>query len=103
LQQNYIVGFVFTDAHGKKTITFTEEWFEDFEEYIAPLIPQTARWPNKCRGTIAILKAMKRGCWMEDLQMSKSKPNSAFMLQRTTASLFPKAVCCRTIFRARMN
>lgn len=39
LQQNYIVGFVFTDAQGKKTITFTEEWFEDFEEVYCTLDP----------------------------------------------------------------
>jgi hypothetical protein len=39
LQQNYIVGFVFTDLRGKKNVTFTEEWFENFEEVYCTLDP----------------------------------------------------------------
>jgi len=32
LQQNYIIGFVFTDEEGKQTLSLTEEWNEDFNE-----------------------------------------------------------------------
>ncbi|MBS3907166.1 MAG: hypothetical protein KGZ49_09045 [Syntrophaceae bacterium] len=32
LQQNYIMGFVFTDDNGNSTLSVTEEWYEDFNE-----------------------------------------------------------------------
>jgi len=32
LQQNYIIGFIFTDEDGKAQLNLSEEWFEDFYE-----------------------------------------------------------------------
>lgn len=37
LQQNYVMGFVFTDEQGNATLNITEEWYEDFEEVYATL------------------------------------------------------------------
>jgi hypothetical protein len=32
LQQNYIIGFVFTDEHGNHLLSLSDEWSEDFIE-----------------------------------------------------------------------
>lgn len=32
LQQNYIMGFIFTDEHGNPTLTITDDWSEDLNE-----------------------------------------------------------------------
>lgn len=37
LQQNYVMGFIFTDEQGNATLNITEEWYEDFEEVYATL------------------------------------------------------------------
>jgi len=37
LQQNYIMGFVFTDAQGNATLNITEEWYQDFEDVYVTL------------------------------------------------------------------
>ncbi len=40
LQQNYIMGFVFTDAQGKPALCITEDWYEDFNEVFKTLDPE---------------------------------------------------------------
>lgn len=40
LQQNYVMGFVFTDEHGKATLSLTDEWYEDFNEVYETLNPE---------------------------------------------------------------
>jgi len=42
LQQNYIMGFVFTDEQGKPTLCITEDWSEDFNEVYQTLDPEDA-------------------------------------------------------------
>jgi hypothetical protein len=32
LQQNYIMGFVFTDKQGNVTLNMTDDWYEDFTD-----------------------------------------------------------------------
>jgi hypothetical protein len=39
LQQNYIMGFVFTDAQTKPLLSMTEDWDEDFNEVYRTLDP----------------------------------------------------------------
>ncbi|MEW5985619.1 MAG: hypothetical protein AB1791_03200 [Chloroflexota bacterium] len=40
LQQNYIMGFVFTDGRGRQSLSITEEWYEDFSEVYETLNPE---------------------------------------------------------------
>jgi hypothetical protein len=42
LQQNYIMGFVFTDEQGKETLHITDDWYEDLNEVYETLDPQDA-------------------------------------------------------------
>lgn len=37
LQQNYIMGFIFTNKDGSLAIDLTDEWYENFEEVVATL------------------------------------------------------------------
>ena len=37
LQQNYIMGFVFTDEQGNVTLSVTEDWYEDFKDVLDTL------------------------------------------------------------------
>jgi len=39
LQQNYIMGFVFTDDRGKMTLSITDDWYEEFEDAYDTLDP----------------------------------------------------------------
>jgi hypothetical protein len=32
LQQNYIMGFIFTDEQGNQTLTITDDWYEDLND-----------------------------------------------------------------------
>lgn len=40
LQQNYVIGFVFTDEQGEVSLSITEEWYEDFMEVYETLNPE---------------------------------------------------------------
>jgi len=40
LQQNYIMGFVFTDEQGNATLSITEDWYEDFNDVYDMLDPE---------------------------------------------------------------
>ncbi len=40
LQQNYVMGFVFTDEQGHSTLSTTEEWYEDFTDVYEMLNPE---------------------------------------------------------------
>jgi hypothetical protein len=42
LQQNYIMGFVFTDEQGKETLHITDDWYEDLNEVYDTLDPRDA-------------------------------------------------------------
>lgn len=42
LQQNYIMGFVFTDEQGEPTLHITDDWYEDLNEVYDTLNPQDA-------------------------------------------------------------
>ncbi|OHB79940.1 MAG: hypothetical protein A2Z25_07650 [Planctomycetes bacterium RBG_16_55_9] len=42
LQQNYIMGFVFTDDHGNPTLTVTDDWYENLNEVYEILGPEDA-------------------------------------------------------------
>ena len=42
LQQNYIMGFVFTDEQGNATLSITDEWCEDLNEVCDALNPEDA-------------------------------------------------------------
>jgi len=42
LQQNYIMGFVFTDERGKETLHITDDWCEDLNDVYDTLDPQDA-------------------------------------------------------------
>jgi hypothetical protein len=42
LQQNYIMGFVFTSAEGSPTLSITEEWYENFNDVAQTLSPNDA-------------------------------------------------------------
>jgi len=37
LQQNYIMGFVFTDEHANAILTITDDWYEDLNDVYATL------------------------------------------------------------------
>lgn len=39
LQQNYIMGFVFSDEQGNTTLNITEDWYEDFSDVYDTLDP----------------------------------------------------------------
>lgn len=40
LQQNYIMGFVFTNEQGNPVLNVSEEWYEDLNEVYATLDPE---------------------------------------------------------------
>lgn len=40
LQQNYVMGFVFTDEHGNVTLSVTDDWYEDFNDVYDTLEPE---------------------------------------------------------------
>jgi len=40
LQQNYIMGFVFTDEHGKIKLSITDDWYEDLNDVYDTLDPE---------------------------------------------------------------
>lgn len=40
LQQNYIMGFVFTDKQGNTTLSITDDWYEDFNDVYDTLDPE---------------------------------------------------------------
>ena len=40
LQQNYIMGFVFTDEQGNVTLSVTDEWYEEFRDVLDTLDPE---------------------------------------------------------------
>lgn len=40
LQQNYIMGFVFTDERGNSNLSITEEWYKDFNEVYETFNPE---------------------------------------------------------------
>ncbi len=40
LQQNYIMGFVFTDEQGNMTLSITEDWYEDLQDVLDTLDPE---------------------------------------------------------------
>lgn len=42
LQQNYIMGFVFTQANGSLKLDLTDEWYDDFKEVCETLDPEDA-------------------------------------------------------------
>ncbi|HQG58195.1 MAG TPA: hypothetical protein PLX79_04475 [Candidatus Dojkabacteria bacterium] len=42
LQQNYIMGFVFTDENGETTLNLSNEWYDDFEDVYKTLNPEDA-------------------------------------------------------------
>jgi hypothetical protein len=42
LQQNYVVGFVFTDENGENKLSLTEDWFEELKEVYETLLSQDA-------------------------------------------------------------
>lgn len=40
LQQNYIMGFVFTDEQGNTTLNITDDWYEEFSDVLDTLDPE---------------------------------------------------------------
>lgn len=40
LQQNYIMGFVFTDEQGNTTLHITDDWYEDLGDVLDTLNPE---------------------------------------------------------------
>jgi hypothetical protein len=42
LQQNYIMGFVFTDEHGSQVLSISEEWYDDFNRVYETISPDDA-------------------------------------------------------------
>jgi hypothetical protein len=42
LQQNYIMGFVFTDNQGNPTLTITDDWCENLNDVYDTLAPEDA-------------------------------------------------------------
>jgi len=42
LQQNYIMGFVFTDDNGNQSIVLSDEWYEKFEDVYETLDSEDA-------------------------------------------------------------
>lgn len=40
LQQNYIMGFVFTDEQGNMTLNITDDWYEDLSDVFDTLDPE---------------------------------------------------------------
>jgi hypothetical protein len=40
LQQNYVMGFVFSGEQGNSTLSITEEWYEDFNQVYETLDPE---------------------------------------------------------------
>ncbi len=42
LQQNYLIGFVFTEGDGTESLVLSDEWSENFEDALATLTPEDA-------------------------------------------------------------
>lgn len=42
LQQNYIMGFVFTNADGTLSLELTEDWYDDLSQTFYAINPQDA-------------------------------------------------------------
>lgn len=40
LQQNYVMGFIFVDVNGNRTLSITEEWYESFDDVFDTLTPK---------------------------------------------------------------
>ena len=40
LQQNYVMGFVFTDADGRTNLSITDEWYDDFDAVYETVRPE---------------------------------------------------------------
>ncbi len=40
LQQNYVMGFIFTDDQGNPSLTITDDWYEDLEDIYETLDPE---------------------------------------------------------------